>query len=93
MLISVFQSVAVIGSGCTAFDIMQDCHQAGLKTTMVVRSPTFIFPLEYVLDPRGLGCFDKLPLEVADRMMNTNPNVLDGQFAQGAWAHKASQEP
>ncbi len=93
MLISVVKSVAIIGSGCTAFDIMEDCHKAGLETTMVVRSPTFIFPLEYVLDPHGLGCYDHVAFEVADRMMNTNPNVLDGQFAHGAWAHKASQEP
>lgn len=48
------KSVAIIGSANTAFDVIEDCHAAGLKTTMVVRSPTYIFPYDYVMDPTVL---------------------------------------
>ncbi|KAI1661103.1 hypothetical protein F4813DRAFT_399170 [Daldinia decipiens] len=34
------KSVVIVGSANTAFDIMQDCHAAGIKTTMVARSPS-----------------------------------------------------
>ncbi|KAJ4409721.1 hypothetical protein N0V82_009410 [Gnomoniopsis sp. IMI 355080] len=87
------KSVAVIGSANSAFDVIQDCHDAGLDTTMVVRSPTYIFPYEYVMDPHGIGAYDLMPLETADRMLNTFPQALDGQFSHGLFAHLASQEP
>lgn len=89
----ILQSVAVIGSANTAFDIIKDCHDAGLNTTMVARSPTYVFPYEYVMDPHGIGAYDKMPLEVADRMLNTFPLALDGQFSHGLFAHLASLEP
>ncbi|KAI1774513.1 hypothetical protein F4818DRAFT_418120 [Hypoxylon cercidicola] len=87
------KSVTVIGSANTAFDIMQDCYKAGLKTTMVARSPTYIFPYEYVMDPHGIGAYDNMPLDLADRLLNTFPLALDGQFSHGLFAHLASQEP
>lgn len=87
------QSVAVIGSANTAFDVMQDCHGAGLKTTMVARSPTYVFPYQYVMDPHGVGAYDLLPLEDADRLLNTFPQALDGQFSHDLFAHLASHEP
>ncbi|KAI1475920.1 hypothetical protein F4774DRAFT_428595 [Daldinia eschscholtzii] len=64
------KSVAIIGSANTAFDIMRDCYAAGLKTTMVARSPTYIFPYEYVTNPHSFGAYDNLPLEVADRIFD-----------------------
>lgn len=85
--------MAVIGSANTAFDIIQDCHDAGLKTTMVARSHTYVFPYDYVMDPHGIGAYDKMPLEAADRMLNTFPLVLDGQFSHGLFARLASLEP
>jgi len=88
-----FQSVAIIGSANTAFDIIQDCYKAGLRTTMVARSPTYIFPYDYVMDSHGIGAYDLLPLEAADRLLNTFPAGLDGQFSHGLFAHLASQEP
>jgi hypothetical protein len=72
---------------------MQDCYKAGLKTAMVARSPTYIFPYSYVMDPHGLGAYDSMPLVVADRMLNTFPSGLDGQFSHELFAHLASQEP
>lgn len=85
--------MAVIGSANTAFDVIKDCHEAGLETTMVARSPTYVFPYEYVMDPHGIGAYDLMPLEVADRMLNTFPLALDGQFSHGLFAHLASLEP
>ncbi|KAF3056255.1 hypothetical protein GL218_06444 [Daldinia childiae] len=87
------QSVAIIGSANTAFDIIQDCHAAGLRTTMVARSPTYVYPYEYVVNPHGFGVYDNLPLEVADRLMYTLPPTLDGQFSHGLFSYLASQEP
>ncbi|PVH93133.1 FAD/NAD(P)-binding domain-containing protein [Periconia macrospinosa] len=87
------KTVAIIGSANTAFDVMRDCWEAGLSTTMIVRSPTYIFPYDYVMDPHGIGAYDKLPLEAADRLLNTFPSMLDGQFSHGLFAHLASQEP
>lgn len=85
--------MAVIGSANTAFDIIQDCHEAGLETTMVARSPTYVFPYEYVMDPHGIGAYDLIPLEAADRLLNTMPLALDGQLSHGLFAHLASLEP
>lgn len=60
---------------------------------MVVRSPTYIFPYEYVMHPHGVGIYDILPLDEADTALNTFPQALDGQFTHGLFAHLASQEP
>ncbi|KAF2871931.1 hypothetical protein BDV95DRAFT_606500 [Massariosphaeria phaeospora] len=87
------ESVAIIGSANTAFDVMQDCYEAGLKTTMVARSPTYIFPYDYVMDPHGVDAYDAMPLDAADRLLNTFPSALDGRFSHGLFAHLASQEP
>ncbi|CAI6340469.1 unnamed protein product [Periconia digitata] len=86
-------TVAVVGSANTAFDVMRDCWEAGLKTTMIARLPTYIFPYEYVMDPHGVGAYDVMPLDAADRLLNTFPSTLDGQFSHGLFAHLASQEP
>ncbi|PVH72917.1 FAD/NAD(P)-binding domain-containing protein [Cadophora sp. DSE1049] len=85
-------TVLVIGSANTAFDILEDCHNAGLKPTMVVRSPTYICPLEYVTSKLGLGSYDD-GVEAADERFMTIPTVLDGQLARDLFRHFASLEP
>ncbi|KAI1271092.1 hypothetical protein F5Y07DRAFT_404755 [Xylaria sp. FL0933] len=87
------KSVAVIGSANTAFDVIQDCHAEGLQTTMVARSPTYIFPFEYVINPHAIGAYDVMPLDAADKPLNTMPQALDGRFSHGLFAHLASLEP
>ncbi|KAL9114866.1 MAG: hypothetical protein Q9227_001109 [Pyrenula ochraceoflavens] len=72
---------------------VKDCYKAGLQTTMVVRSPTYIFPYDYVIDPHSLGAYDLMPLNVADKLLNTFPSSLDGQFSHALFAHLASKEP
>ncbi|KAI0972390.1 hypothetical protein F4678DRAFT_471911 [Xylaria arbuscula] len=87
------KSVAVIGSANTAFDVIEDCHAEGLQTTMVARSPTYVFPFEYVMDPHGIGAYDIMSLDAADKLLNTMPQALDGQFSHGLFARLASLEP
>ncbi|KAM0438630.1 hypothetical protein ACHAPT_001383 [Fusarium lateritium] len=86
------KSVIIIGSANTAFDVLQDCHDAGLQATMNVRSPTYIVPLEYVCDSNSLGAYN-FGVEVADRMFLTLPAAVDGQLARNLFAMFASKEP
>lgn len=82
----------IVGSANTAFDILEDCHSAGLKTTMVVRSPTYIIPLAYICDKRGLGAYE-LGVDLGDKLYQTTPTVVDSQLGRGLMGLLASQEP
>ncbi|KKY36778.1 putative flavoprotein involved in k+ transport [Diaporthe ampelina] len=86
------KSVVIVGSANTAFDVLEDCHAAGLKTTMVVRSPTYVVPLEYVCDKRSLGAYD-FGVELGDRLFQTTPTFVDSQLGRGLFGLLASQEP
>ncbi|KAM0547477.1 hypothetical protein ACHAPJ_010350 [Fusarium lateritium] len=86
------KSVLVIGSANTGFDILENCHTAGLDATMVVRSPTYIVPLEYVCNEISLGAYN-LGVAAADRMFLTLPAIVDGQLARNLFRMLASQEP
>ncbi|KAH7631217.1 hypothetical protein B0T09DRAFT_339383 [Sordaria sp. MPI-SDFR-AT-0083] len=86
------QSVIIVGSANTAFDVLEDCHAGGLQATMVVRSPTYIIPLEYVCHPRSLGLYD-FDVAMADRMILTLPNFVDGQLSRELFRMFASEEP
>ncbi|KAB5531374.1 hypothetical protein GE09DRAFT_973608 [Coniochaeta sp. 2T2.1] len=85
-------SVLIVGSANTGFDVLEDCYAAGLKPTMVVRSPTYIVPVENVCDKMSLGAYD-FGVEAADRMFLTLPAVVNGQLVRNQFAHFASQEP
>lgn len=87
------QSVIVVGSANSAFDIMEDCCAAGLTTTIVARSPTYIFPWDYALAPQGLGAFQILGAELADRLQMTGPASIGGQLARGLQQALAEKEP
>ncbi|KAI1319509.1 hypothetical protein F5Y16DRAFT_101419 [Xylariaceae sp. FL0255] len=87
------KSVAIIGSATAAFDITQDCYKNGLAITMVARSPTWVYPFDYVMNPHSLGAYDILPLDVADRRLNMLPQAISGRMVQGLFSHLASREP
>lgn len=87
------RSVAIVGSANTAFDVLQDCVAAGLATTMVVRSPTYVVPVEHVCDTRGLGLYDVVGVAAGDRMFLTLPSFVDGQLGRGLNMQLASAEP
>ncbi|KAJ3466157.1 hypothetical protein MRS44_006815 [Fusarium solani] len=80
------------GSGNSAFDIVSDCHAAGLQTTMVARSLTYILPLEYVCHDASFGVYDH-GVEAADRLFMTLPTMILGQLTQGLLQKFASEEP
>ncbi|KAH7192803.1 uncharacterized protein B0J16DRAFT_368996 [Fusarium flagelliforme] len=86
------KSVLIIGSANTAFDILGDCHSAGLQVTMNVRSPTYIVPVEYIRNKWSLGAYD-LGVAVADRMFLTLPAAVSGQLLRDLFHILASQEP
>jgi hypothetical protein len=81
----------VVGAANTAFDVVEDCHHAGLQTTMVVRTPTWLIPVDYV--GGALGLYEKVPYEVADAAFSTPPIPVSGQMSRAGTAHHASLEP
>ena len=85
-------SVLVVGSANTAFDILQDCHDAGLSVTMLVRSPTFVVPLDYITAPLSLGVYDA-GVDAADRLLLLLPLAIDGALNKGLFAAFAGAEP
>jgi hypothetical protein len=86
------KSVLVIGSANTGFDILADCHAAGLKTTMVVRSPTYICPFEYICNDVSLGAYN-FDVARGDRMFFMLPAAVEGQLARNLFRVLASDEP
>ncbi|RBQ77953.1 hypothetical protein FVER14953_09388 [Fusarium verticillioides] len=86
------KSVLIIGSANTAFDILGDCHAAGLEPTMVVRSPTYICPFEYICNDVSLGAYN-FNVARGDRMFLMLPSAVDGQLARNLFRMLACQEP
>ncbi|KAL5366573.1 hypothetical protein BJX96DRAFT_170043 [Aspergillus floccosus] len=86
------RSVLVIGSANTAFDVLEDCHTAGLQTTMVVRSPTYVLPADYVCDKTSLGAYD-LGVEEADERFMTLPTYVDAYLLRHRLVTFAENEP
>lgn len=71
---------------------MEDCHAAGLQTTMVARSPTYIMPAEYLTHKMVLGAYE-MDTAIADRLFLSLPSQVDGQLSRGMLASLAEQEP
>ncbi|KAM0429243.1 hypothetical protein ACHAPT_006457 [Fusarium lateritium] len=86
------KSVVIVGSANTAFDVAQDCHAAGLQTTMVARSPTYIFPFDYASREISLGAYDH-GVEATDRRIMTLPTAVEGQLVRDLFKSFASEDP
>ncbi|KAL1848546.1 hypothetical protein Daus18300_013556 [Diaporthe australafricana] len=87
------KSVLVVGSANTAFDVVQDCYDAGLQTTMNARSPTYIVPLEYICHVMSLGIYDSpAGVEAVDKMLLTLPVVVGSQINKALYVALASSE-
>ncbi|KAK6007430.1 hypothetical protein QM012_004244 [Aureobasidium pullulans] len=86
------KSVCIVGSANTAFDVLEDCHSAGLSVTMLARSPTYIVPLSYIRDKHSLGAYD-YGVEAADNLFMMLPAIVDAQLGRGLFASFAAQEP
>ncbi|GKT44734.1 uncharacterized protein ColSpa_04915 [Colletotrichum spaethianum] len=87
------KSVTVIGSANTAFDVMEDCHDSGLQTTMIQRSETYVVPMTYFAHPMGLGAYNILPTEDADAIVNGSPLAVGGRLLRLVHAMQAQEEP
>ncbi|KXH61080.1 hypothetical protein CNYM01_13113 [Colletotrichum nymphaeae SA-01] len=87
------KSVAIIGSGNTAFDVLVDCHDAGLKATMVQRSETYVVPMTYFAHPMGFGVYDVLPPDDADVIVNGGPLAIGGALLGLVHKIQAQEEP
>ncbi|KAJ6021124.1 monooxygenase [Penicillium herquei] len=83
-------SAIIIGSANTAFDIIEDCHAAGLETTMNARSPTYILPFEYIC--QTLAGYE-IDVDAADKRISSLPSFVDAQIARGVYANLASKQP
>ncbi|PSR80004.1 hypothetical protein BD289DRAFT_485286 [Coniella lustricola] len=86
-------SVIVVGSANSAFDVIDDTATAGLTTTMVARSPTYVFPWAYAQVRESLGLYEVLPAALADKLLMTGPTAVDGQLVRGLYQALARKEP
>ncbi|KAF6829908.1 flavin-containing monooxygenase [Colletotrichum musicola] len=86
-------SVVIVGSANTAFDVLVDCHNAGLQTTMVQRSETYVVPMTYFAHPMGLGAYNVLPIEDADAIVNGGPLAIGGPMLKMCHGIQAEEEP
>lgn len=83
----------IVGSANSAFDVMEDCAAAGLATTMVARSPTYVFPWDYALAPQGLGLYARVDAALADKLQMSGPAAVGGQLVAGLHQALAEREP
>ncbi|PVH98865.1 dimethylaniline monooxygenase (N-oxide forming) [Periconia macrospinosa] len=67
----------VIGTANTGHDVASDMYDAGMNTTMVQRNRTYVLPVEYIEDRYHALYNDKIPTEVSDRIMFSNPISID----------------
>ncbi|KAK8162012.1 hypothetical protein IWX90DRAFT_515639 [Phyllosticta citrichinensis] len=89
------KSVLIIGSANTAFDVLEDLHRAGLDTTMVVRSDTYVAPVEEICHPLCLGAYsdEGLSVEACDRNFLSLPNCVSGQLVKMGLTKLALDNP
>ncbi|KAI5917447.1 hypothetical protein F4810DRAFT_704905 [Camillea tinctor] len=83
------KSALVIGSANTGFDVMNDCYEAGLRTTMVQRAPTYLIPDVYLVGP------PKVPddLDTEDAVRAATPLAVGGQLLRNRFMGLAAAEP
>ncbi|KAJ5734093.1 hypothetical protein N7493_002879 [Penicillium malachiteum] len=60
---------------------------------MNVRSPTYIFPRAYCFDPKGLGFYDLVPPDFADKLFASGPFAIGGQISRDKYVSLALKEP
>ncbi|TDZ15099.1 putative indole-3-pyruvate monooxygenase YUCCA10 [Colletotrichum orbiculare MAFF 240422] len=87
------KSVVIVGSANTAFDVLGDCYESGLKTTMIQRSPTYVVPMTYFAHPMSLGAYDVIPVEDADGVVNGGPLAIGGPLLALCHRLQALAEP
>ena len=77
----------VIGTANTAHDVAEDMANAGMHTTMVQRSPTFIFPAEWLHAAEDVHYNSEMMTCEADRQTFTYPNKIMREIInRNVWA-------
>ncbi|KAF2445316.1 FAD/NAD(P)-binding domain-containing protein [Karstenula rhodostoma CBS 690.94] len=71
----------------------QQLKERRVKTVAIVGSANTAFDVMRDCWEADLSMTMILPLEAADRLLNTFPSMLDGQFSHALFAHLASLEP
>jgi len=79
----------IIGTANTAHDVAEDMVLASFKsTTMVQRSPTFVFPAEWLHRAEDMHYNTDIPTAAADRVSYTYPNKITREMTN-FHVHKA----
>lgn len=77
----------VIGTANTAHDVAEDMANAGMETTMVQRSPTFVFPAEWLHAAEDVHYHANMSTADADRESFTYPNkILREMINRAVWS-------
>lgn len=84
----------VVGTANTAHDVADDMVQAGLTSvTMVQRGHTYVLPAEYHAKIANLTYNENFPMELADKMGNSNPAAVADLLSQHGMHTRAREEP
>ncbi|KAM5344592.1 hypothetical protein ACJ41O_013127 [Fusarium nematophilum] len=86
-------SAIVVGSANTGFDIMSNCYKAGLKTTVVQRSETYVVPVTYFEHPMSLGVYNYVSAETGDAISHGSPVAIGGPLICRVNAMQSEAEP
>lgn len=71
----------VVGTANTAHDVAEDMVNVKMDVTMVQRSPTFIFPGEWLVKSEAAAYHRGKPTELSDRQDITRPNKILREIA------------
>jgi len=89
------KSVLIVGSTNTALDIAQDCHVAGLDTTMVTQPPTHVPPVvKDATDKQYPGAYHS-NVETPNKLLTktTPTKIPNNHMLSGFLAHIKSHHP
>ncbi|KAK2686284.1 hypothetical protein QWA68_014845 [Fusarium oxysporum] len=87
------KSGIVVGTANTAHDVADDMYEAGMSVTMVQRSRTFVLPVEFIKERYDLIYNDKIPTEISDRLMFSNPVSIARKLSSKTFHAMARAQP
>ncbi|KAL6362256.1 hypothetical protein LRP88_04334 [Fusarium phalaenopsidis] len=87
------KSGIVVGTANTAHDVADDMQKAGMQVTMVQRSRTFVLPVEFIKDRYDIVYNEKIPTEISDRAMFSNPVSIARLLSAKAFHAMARAQP
>ncbi|KAF5022537.1 hypothetical protein F66182_5439 [Fusarium sp. NRRL 66182] len=87
------KSAIVVGTANTGFDIFSNCYEAGLKTTVVQRSETYVMPVTYFQYPMSFGVYEHVPAEMGDAITHCSPLAIGGPLLRRVNAMQSEAEP